>query len=42
MNPINVTSTATQNVFSAGWPWSLRSILVLTICGLITIVTILG
>jgi hypothetical protein len=42
MNSINITSTFKQDLPIVEWTWSLRSILVLTICGLITIFTILG
>ncbi|CAF0888790.1 unnamed protein product [Adineta steineri] len=36
------SSTSTQNLSNFQWTWSLRTIIVLIICGLITIVTILG
>jgi hypothetical protein len=42
MNSINISSTLTQNLPTVEWTWSLRSITVLIICGLITIFTILG
>ncbi|CAF1324977.1 unnamed protein product [Rotaria sordida] len=42
MNSINITSTAIQDLSSNEITWSLRSIIVLSICSLITIFTILG
>ncbi len=43
MTDININSTVTtENTSSDEWAWSLRTILVLTICSLITILTILG
>jgi hypothetical protein len=38
MNSLNIT----QDLSPVEWAWSLRTILVLTICSLITILTILG
>jgi len=42
MNPMNITSNVIQNLSTIEWTWSLRTILVLSICSLITILTILG
>ncbi|CAF3267007.1 unnamed protein product [Rotaria socialis] len=42
MNFINTTSTPTDHLPISQWAWPLRSIIVLTICGTITILTILG
>ncbi len=43
MTTININSTISPgNVSADQWTWSFRSITVLTICSLITILTILG
>lgn len=43
MNSINNSATESVGMTSdEPWPWSFRSILVLTICSLITILTVLG
>jgi hypothetical protein len=42
MSSLNTTSSIMQNLPPIEWIWSLRTILVLIICSLITIFTILG
>jgi len=42
MSSINITSSVTQHLSTAEWTWSFRTIFVLSICSLITLLTILG
>jgi len=42
MSPINITSSVTQHLSTGEWTWSFRTIFVLSICSLITLLTILG
>ena len=42
MNSVNVTSNTIEALFIAKWTWSPRTIIVLTISGLIAIFTVLG